>query len=55
MPDEGAADAALVGNLRALADLDAVVDDAAKMLDKVSVEVCGDGPDRLVEQDVYAR
>ena len=39
--DERAPDAAGIGNLRAFADPDAVVDDAAEVLDEVPVEICG--------------
>ena len=43
------------GNLRFLADPDAVVDDAAEVLDEMPVEIRRDRSDRLVEEDVDAR
>ena len=49
------ADAADVGDLRLLADPDAVVDDAAEVFDEVAVEVGGDAADRFIEQDVEPR
>ena len=38
-----------------LADPDAVVDDAAEVLDEVAVEISGDRADALVQQHVDAR
>jgi hypothetical protein len=46
------ANAADVGNLRVLADPDAVVDDAAEVFDEVTAEVGCDAADRFVEKDV---
>ena len=53
--DQRLADASRVGDLRLLADPDAVVDDAAEMLDEVSVEIGRHRTDAFVEQDLDAR
>jgi hypothetical protein len=49
--DEGLADAVVVGDLGVFADPDAVVDDAAEMLDEVGVELGGDDADGLIWKD----
>ena len=55
MIDERAADAAVVRHLRALADPDAVVDDAAEVLGEVPLDLWRDAADGLVQQNVDAR
>ena len=53
--DQRLADASRVGDLRLLADPDAVVDDAAEMLDEVSVQIGRHRADAFVDQDLDAR
>ena len=53
--DERLADAVDVGNLRVFADPDAVVHDAAEMLDEMAVQLGRDRADRLADQNLEAR
>ena len=53
--DEVLADAVDVGDLRVLANPDAVVDDSAEMLDEVTVDLRRDGADGLGGEDLDVR
>ncbi len=53
--DEGGADAALVGDPGVGADPDAVVDDSAKLLDEVRVDLGRDGADGFGGEDLDVR